>query len=709
MRPNLPFAIAAASISLLAMAAAWWLFDPEAILKSLTGFPVWTLASIILILTLSALLAGLRLRSISHHLGHRLSVAEAMQAMAAGQVVGSLSIQFFGQIAARTALLRSRGVDLPANILLSSYERLVAFSVSSAMAVTGAVLLFGGVAVQLESGGFEFLWLSIGTLCAVTGGALVGWGRSAFSRISDLISWGDLAPILRSFGYTVGIQAGTACAYVVAAKSIVPAVDLLSLFAASFVVMFAASLPISFSGWGIRELSAVLALKAVGVPAASAVAVAIVVGLTSLAVVVIIALLSSAFRHFGRQHIIDSRPTKPSPDFLRALGGALPLLVATLIVIQVKAPTASGLLNLNPADPLVILGAALFISYAHKHGWPPWQMPHLVAFIALMTAAIALSFLNGWISFGLTSWALYNRFLGWFVLICFGLTGALLTLVAGAQGTRLMLRTFVGAVAGVVALNWAALALSRAGLAIPIQFLDLPFKGLSGNRNAFSFLIIMAICCLPMMRFHPVALSILALGVWFTGSLAAAGTAVLILVIAAVRRTAPTRRVLLGLALCAVTIVATNHQFAFQDGSVAAPTPFVLSDSSLLERWQSIQGGFRLFLAHPIFGAGLGAFMDSQIRSTGALVIHSSPVWIMAEMGGVGLLIFALFGWRLSTTALTRRDEFTDTLFLLLIAFCSMAAVHDMMYQRSIWLLGGALLLRSYAGGTAERPPDGGA
>ena len=43
-----------------------------------------------------------------------------MQAMTFGQIGGALSIQYFGQIAARTALLRSRGVRLPANIAMTS-------------------------------------------------------------------------------------------------------------------------------------------------------------------------------------------------------------------------------------------------------------------------------------------------------------------------------------------------------------------------------------------------------------------------------------------------------------------------------------------------------------------------------------------------------------------------------------------------------------
>ena len=56
--------------------------------------------------------------------------------------------------------------------------------------------------------------------------------------------------------------------------ALAPHIGIASLAAASCIVMLAASLPISFGGWGLRELSAVVALQAIGLTSASALLIA---------------------------------------------------------------------------------------------------------------------------------------------------------------------------------------------------------------------------------------------------------------------------------------------------------------------------------------------------------------------------------------------------------------------------------------------------
>jgi O-antigen ligase len=170
----------------------------------------------------------------------------------------------------------------------------------------------------------------------------------------------------------------------------------------------------------------------------------------------------------------------------------------------------------------------------------------------------------------------------------------------------------------------------------------------------------------------------------------------MLIAVAAIRQMIPGSRIFAAVALASCLIIVMGFvetDFAKGVAQGAPSLPFAINDSSLTERWASIEGGIKLFFAHPIFGAGLGAFMKSQVQSTGALVIHSSPVWILAEMGLVGLLAFGAFGVRLITVALADKDERSATLLLVLIGFCAMAAPHDMMYQRSVWLIAGAILV----------------
>jgi O-antigen ligase len=112
----------------------------------------------------------------------------------------------------------------------------------------------------------------------------------------------------------------------------------------------------------------------------------------------------------------------------------------------------------------------------------------------------------------------------------------------------------------------------------------------------------------------------------------------------------------------------------------------------MTERLKSLTGGLRLFLQHPLFGAGLGAYMEAQTRLRAPLVIHSTPLWLLAEMGLAGFAAFAWFGAKLVRTSIVCKDREAAALLLAILGFCTMGAVHDMMYQRSIWLLAGALL-----------------
>lgn len=116
-------------------------------------------------------------------------------------------------------------------------------------------------------------------------------------------------------------------------------------------------------------------------------------------------------------------------------------------------------------------------------------------------------------------------------------------------------------------------------------------------------------------------------------------------------------------------------------------------DASLAQRWQSIIGGITLFLNNPILGAGLGAYMEEQIKAGEPLVIHSTPIWLLAEMGIVGFGVLALPMIKLFFSEVRApREKVGVFLILIIMALVITASVHEMLYQRAFWLLlGGAL------------------
>jgi len=122
------------------------------------------------------------------------------------------------------------------------------------------------------------------------------------------------------------------------------------------------------------------------------------------------------------------------------------------------------------------------------------------------------------------------------------------------------------------------------------------------------------------------------------------------------------------------------------------PLPVVLPTvSSTQERLVSIIGGLNLFWDHPVFGAGLGAFRNQMILTLDwlPLVIHSTAIWLLAELGIVGFLIFAV-----SFTHIFFKEWKSASAFIVLClgGFAVMSGPGDMLYQRTFWLLIGAAL-----------------
>ena len=70
---------------------------------------------------------------------------------------------------------------------------------------------------------------------------------------------------------------------------------------------------------------------------------------------------------------------------------------------------------------------------------PQWRSGAVNAMIVGATIMFALSLFIGAARFGWTEWAWVNRFLGWFVLLGFAATGALIVKDAGEKGLSILL------------------------------------------------------------------------------------------------------------------------------------------------------------------------------------------------------------------------------------------------------------------------------
>ena len=661
--------------------------EPTALFAGLSKLAPSSIAAVVLLLTAGLLLSALRLKLITGDLGYSLSMRDATVTLSVGQLAGNLFFQLAGQLIGRGAVLARRGIPPAASVVISGYERIFALFVSLILAACGATYLFGKLSFDLQTGGAALIRLGLGLAAVAAAGAAIAWGHHAANLLRHMTLSLALR-LLRSSVISLTIQLTTLAAYVVAGHALAPHIDYSSLAAAATVIMFAASLPISLGGWGLREMSAVVALQAVGLPSASALLLALLIGVLSIAVVGATAMMLTIGD--GRNATRSAAVTPAAPDYTVLLHWMVPIGAASAVFFQIYLPTGHGNLNVNLADPLVLVGAALFLLRQIGKGLPAWRLPHLNLYVAAGSAVIACSFVHGLAVFGWTEWAFANRLIGWMMLLCYGATGALIVRRAGEDGFEVLLLSFTAAGAAIAAFDIGMTGLIKAGLSSLSAMVEYPISGFSQNRNAFTFVLLMALTAAlalqGRLRWRITLIAIVLAGILIAGSRAGLLAVPVVVGLALVSgvRLRPVLAALIGAAAIVLGLWTLG----------SAPREALLDDFSDSQHLLTVQQGIAMFLAHPLFGAGLGAYMVSQLETTGVpLIIHSSGVWLLAETGLAGFAVFALAGWQIIAAAYRRRFETAGLVVLLaLVGFAVMAQAHDLLYQRALWLLLGAAL-----------------
>jgi hypothetical protein len=478
-------------------------------------------------------------------------------------------------------------------------------------------------------------------------------------------------------------------AYLCAGKALAPAIPLSDLTAATTLVMFASSIPISLAGWGVREISAVAALGAIGMKTAPAIATAVLIGVLSIALAGILALCSA--RTVATK--ANSRPTA------RASGGSLhqgilsktlPPLAATLVFFQILIPTGQTPLNANLADPVAILCGCLFL-LAHARSRPPiWRISGINLHVVACTLVITLALLVGANAVGWTQWAVTNKYLGWFVLLCYGATGAMATNFSFSKA----LSTFINVGSAICVLEIARAFLTSFGFLQPVFV-----AGLSNNPNAFAFQCIMLLAASLAYRPQRIAAIVLALtGVWLSSSRAGICTAAIVMAVSVLMIDRSWRKIAPAFFAAAILGTALFFLPKFTGAHTSLSNPIealtVGSASSTSEHFKSMANGLAMFLEHPFFGAGLGAFIATW-NGPYPLVIHSTSIWLLAEFGLIGALIFIspIVRIFIAEARRFRNNDVAGHLLVLSIAgFSAMSIFHEFMYQRTFWLLLGMAL-----------------
>ncbi len=143
-----------------------------------------------------------------------------------------------------------------------------------------------------------------------------------------------------------------------------------------------------------------------------------------------------------------------------------------------------------------------------------------------------------------------------------------------------------------------------------------------------------------------------------------------------------------------------------------------LRPSAIMQRWDQVAGGLRCFAASPLWGIGLGTYREYGAPS----IIHNTYVWLLAEMGLIGLVVLLLLLVRVGRNWAAALRGTGWNLGLAVggtAAFAAMlgfAVGIEALYQRPLWLLFAlAELLRqrtsqgrlALSAELAKEPPEG--
>ena len=696
-------------------------YEIDSISQGLGKVPLSTYVLALTLIASTLFLSSVRFFLLLHDLRVPQSFASSFYINAMSLLGNLVLFNYFGQSLTRYSLLSHVDRSPAMAFILTGLERAVALVSLFIMALISAFWLFGSVHIEFNKAG-PVMFLFFNLFVVFLGVTWFGVRRQ-LTLIRRVSLSAVVGPLLRISFVTIIMHLSMLGAFLVLARELASDASPLVLGAVSTIVMLAAALPISFAGWGVRELSAAYTFAFVGLVPESGLTMSVAVGLISLIALAIKLILAFLLKpKHGPVPLAAVSGGSVSHVFTKLVSWGIPVFVAALIVFQARLVTHTGWVTFNLADPFAIVGGIIFALLAFTgRGWKNvWKIQGINVALILITGVMGLAFLHGWAMFGVTEWALYNRLVGWLLLLCYLLTGALIARSVGSIGLRTIARVYLVSCVVIISLEIVVrLGASFVGLDYEDFYTGLvysSFSGMIGNPNAFGLQLVLAMSLGLSGQYFWVGrysstiqhafLGVIFAGIVFTGSRASALALIIIVCGSLLLRRSNIRQLLstvgVGAAVVLLVLVA-NHISMSSGGSNSGVHPEEFFSPEYVgfvyvDRWESMVVGWEMFVSHPIFGAGLGAYMEDHLNRRGfPHVIHSSYLWLLAEFGIVGFIAFLtvpanVVQWIWRNWA--RRWEWDWTIIAgigCLVTFGFMSLVHELVYQRIVWFMCGVL------------------
>lgn len=268
------------------IAVLWSAVDGPEVLRGLSQAQPGWLAGALLVLILQTILSAARWKITARQLGQNLQLGYAVKEYIISQSVNQAAPgAVLGDVA---RAVRTQGkIGLPTAGLAVALERFagqIAMFLTLAAAFVVTSLKPGGIDLTSTYAGAVGLGLAVVTLAGITLAIFSGQTDRGLRKWVGLAHRGLLAPAVLPSQIVLGF-AITACnlaAFGLSALAAGVALSLPTLLTLVPIILFSMLIPLTVSGWGVREGTAALLLPMVGIAATDAVTASVLFGIALL-------------------------------------------------------------------------------------------------------------------------------------------------------------------------------------------------------------------------------------------------------------------------------------------------------------------------------------------------------------------------------------------------------------------------------------------
>jgi len=337
------------------------------------------------------------------------------------------------------------------------------------------------------------------------------------------------------------------------------------------------------------------------------------------------------------------------------------------------------------------------------------------------------------INSGIGKSALMNKFIGYFILISYFLTGTYFINKYDKSKIFYFICATIFSAIFIYFIKFSTMGYLSYQTKYYLVWYYEHFNSLLYNRNAFAFALLMIfvlLCYINNKKYFAILTSFILFLIFVSLSKTSLILISFFILILLFLRKITMKQILLILIL--FSVYTSLHNFIFKDQNlqkynftildnlknkeVVVPPQMIARqiNSIIIPRSDLINIGIEIWKEKPIFGHGLGNTIymvyekyknktefPSTLEKT-PISLHNTALWLICEMGLVGLIIFTFYPMRLIysliLSRIKKREYFNnqDLSFLSIIFLTILfSMVHDILYQRIFWIVLGIIISKS--------------